>query len=227
MIIEINGIPVEIIKKNIKNMTLRIYPPNGLVKVSAPAHFSEQLIRQHLHNKSEWIQTQRERMRSRPAQKEELLITGATIPFKGASYLLIVEEHNGPSQFIIEDELIHFYVSPRVTPAQRQILLDQWYKKEMSLILPDLIKHWSAIIKVNVAEWGIKKMKTRWGSCNTRAHRIWLNSNLIKKPLICLEYVLVHELVHLHEASHNKRFYALMTEFMPPWREHQFLLEGK
>jgi predicted metal-dependent hydrolase len=97
----------------------------------------------------------------------------------------------------------------------------------MESLLPGLIARWEQIIGVNVADWGIKKMKTRWGSCNTRARRIWMNLSLIRKPQLCLEYVLVHELVHLLEASHNQRFYALMTQYMPNWREHQLTLEGK
>lgn len=227
MIIEINGIPIEIMRKRIKNMNLRIYPPDGQVKVSAPFSFSEQFIRQHLQEKSGWIHTQRERIRNRVSTQDEVLQTGATIAFKGNNYLLIIEEHHGPSHIKITDELIHCYTKKNSSLTQNQLLIDRWYKKEMAELLPELIKHWEGIIGVKVAQWGIKKMKTRWGSCNTRAKRIWLNLSLIKKPVICLEYVLVHELVHLLEASHNKRFYALMTQFMPEWQEYQYLLEGK
>ncbi|KTD32607.1 zinc metalloprotease [Legionella moravica] len=227
MIIEIDGISIEILKKPIKNLNLRIYPPDGLVKVSAPLRFSDRLIRQHLQEKSEWIRIQRDRIRQRSSYTEENLQTGSTIPFQGKNYLLIIEEHHGPKTIQVNGELIHLYTQPQPTLTQIKIMLDSWYRKEMEAIVPGLIKHWEAIIQVQSNEWGIKKMKTRWGSCNTRARRIWLNLNLMKKPLVCLEYVLVHELVHLLEASHNKRFYALMTQFMPQWREYQYLLEGK
>lgn len=227
MIIEIDGISIDVSRKSIKNMNLRIYPPDGTVKVSIPLKYSEQLLRQHLHEKSTWIRAQRDRIRERSSYKEEQLETGATISFKGKNCLLIFEEHNGPSQVKQQDELLLCYIPPQASLTQKQMVLDRWYRKEMESIIPDLIKHWESVIGVKAAEWGIKKMKTRWGSCNTRAKRIWLNLSLIKKPVICLEYVLVHELVHLHEASHNKRFYALMTQFMPQWREYQYLLEGK
>jgi predicted metal-dependent hydrolase len=227
MIIELDGIAIEISRKPIKNMNLRIYPPDGLVKVSAPMRYSEQLIKQHLQEKSEWIRAQRDKIRERSSYKEELLHTGSSISFKGKNYLLIVNEHHGPVQVRINDEVIHCYTPYNATQSQKQMILDHWYRKEMNSIVPEMITRWERIIKVKVNEWGIKKMKTRWGSCNTRAHRIWLNLSLIKKPLMCLEYVIVHELVHLLEASHNKRFYALMTQFMPQWRDYQYLLEGK
>jgi predicted metal-dependent hydrolase len=226
MIIEIDGIPIEILKKKIKNMNLRIYPPDGLVKVSAPVSFSNQFIRNFLQEKSGWIRTHRELIRQRSFSKDEILQTGTTIEFKGRSYLLIVEEHNGPFKIKIQDELIHCYTQPNTSQLQLKMYIDRWYRREMNLLLPELVKHWEEIIGVKVIEWGIKKMKTRWGSCNTRVGRIWLNLNLIQKPLICLEYVLVHELIHLLEASHNQQFYALMTQFMPQWRDHQYLLEG-
>ncbi len=227
MIIEIDGISIEILRKPIKNMNLRIYPPNGLVKVSAPMSFSEQFIRQYLQEKSDWIHTQRNRIRERSSHKEEVFQTGATIPFKGTNYLLIIETHHGPSQIKIKDELIYCYTQQNASQMQIQMLIERWYRREMESLIPELMMQWEIVIGVKVAQWGIKKMKTRWGSCNTRARRIWLNLNLIKKPGLCLEYVLVHELVHLLEASHNQRFYTLMTQFMPQWREYQYLLEGK
>ncbi|HHL3492788.1 TPA: M48 family metallopeptidase [Legionella pneumophila] len=226
MHIQIDGIPIEILRKPIKNLNLRIYPPDGLVKVSVPLKYSEQLIKQRLQEKSEWIRVQRERIRARTFSREQSLQTGATILFKGKSYLLIVEEHHGPSQILMRDELIYYYTKPNLTPQQKQSILDRWYRKEMNQVIPRLIQQWEPIMKIKINQWGIKKMKTRWGSCNPRAQRIWLNLNLIKKPLECLEYVLVHEMVHILEASHNKRFYALMTHFMPKWQEYQRILEA-
>ena len=225
MFIDIDGIDVEVLRKNVKNMTLRVYPPNGDVRVSVPLRYGDKLIKQHLQTKSVWIRAQQERMREKNPGTATLLQTGATIPFKGKNYLLIIKEHMGPFQIKLSDELMYFYLKPNTTELQRQTILDRWYKREMELIIPELVLHWEALIHVKTTQWGIKKMKTRWGSCNTRAHRIWLNLKLIQKPMVCLEYVLVHELIHLLEASHNQRFYALMAQFMPNWREHQQLLE--
>lgn len=227
MIIELDGIAIEITRKPIKNMNLRIYPPDGLVKVSAPLKFSERLIRQTLEQKKSWIHEQRERIRSRATPENTHLESGTTIPFMGQNYLLIIEEHEGPSQVLIQDALIHCYTPPNSSQLQRQTIIDNWYKRQMEAILPALIQHWEVIVGVKVDQWGIKKMKSRWGSCNTQVARICLNLNLIKKNQLCLEYVLVHELVHLLEPSHNQRFYRLMSRFMPQWRDYEYLLEGR
>lgn len=227
MIIELDGISIEVLRKPVKNMNLRIYPPDGLVRVSAPLKYSERLIRKTLEEKKAWIHEHRERIRSRAPLEPLPLQTGTPIPFMGKNYLLIIEEHHGPNHVQLQDELIHCYTQTGSSPVQVQTLLDTWYKRQMELLLPKLILHWETIVGVKINEWGIKKMKTRWGSCNPHAARIWLNLNLIKKPQICLEYVLVHELVHILEPSHNKRFYGFMSQFMPQWREHQHLLEGR
>lgn len=223
--INLDGIEVEVIPKRIKSMNLRIYPPDGIVKMSVPLRCSEKLIRQCLQDKLGWIIQQRERIKKIP--KDQELKTGSTIQFKGKNYLLIVEEHHGPTHIEINDQLIHCYIETNSSPTQIMYVFDQWYRREMESALPALITHWESIIGVEVNQWGIKKMKTLWGSCNHRAARIWFNLNLIKKPMICLEYVIVHEMIHLLEPSHNKRFYALMNEFMPTWREYHLILDGK
>jgi predicted metal-dependent hydrolase len=227
MIIELNGIAIEIIKKPIKNMSLRIYPPDGVVKVSAPLHYKEQVIREFLQQKSSWITKQRNRIKAHLIENDSILGSGSTLFFKGERYLLIVKEHHGPSHIHCHEGYIYCYLSPNPSQEQINSILDRWYKNEMASILPSLIKEWEAIIGVSVTQWGIKKMRTRWGSCNTKVQRICLNLNLIKKPISCLEYVLVHELVHLVEASHNQRFYKLMDRFMPSWRDYDSLLEGR
>ena len=227
MIVDIDGLSIEVTRKAIKSINLRVYPPDGRVRVSMPWYYSEKALRKHLQEKLSWINAQRERIQGSAQALNEVLQTGSAIEFMGKTYLLVINEQHGPSQIQIKDQMLHCYIAPLSSQAKIQAGLEKWYKREMTTLLPDLISHWQAIVGVHVKEWGIKKMKTRWGSCNTRAARIWLNLNLIKKPLICLEYVLVHELVHLLEASHNKRFYALMTEFMPQWREYQQSLEAK
>lgn len=227
MIIELDGLRIEVIKKHIKNMNVRIYPPDGLVKISAPWHYQEQVIRTFLQKHSMWIHSQRNRIKENAIKKDAPLQTGGTVLFQGMNFPFIVEEHNGPAHIECREGAIYCHAPYHSTPEQINTLLDRWYKKEMTTVLPPLIQHWQTIIGVHVIQWGIRKMTTRWGSCNTKARRISLNLNLIKKPRICLEYVLVHELVHLLEASHNQRFYRLMDQFMPQWREYSFLLDGK
>ena len=227
MIIEINGLAIEVIKKAIKNINLRIYPPEGLVKVSAPLHFKEKTIINFLQKHSLWIEAQRKRIQARAPVKEDALKSGSIIFFKGEPYSLILQEHDGPAHVDCKDNTLHCYLPRATSTTQINNLIDRWYKKEMQALLPSLISHWESLIQVHATEWTVKKMKTRWGSCNTRAHRICLNLNLMKKPLICLEYVLVHELVHILEASRNQRFYQYMDQFMPQWREYDYLLEGR
>lgn len=226
MIIDIDGIPIEIIRKPIKGVNLRIYP-DGFVKVSAPLKYSERLLKNYLKEKSPWIQKQRARLAVTHIPQEQKIETGASIPFKGKNYLLILEEQHGPSHIEIKEEIIYLFLPPHTSALKKEAIVERWYRQEMNSIVPTLINYWQKIIGVKPSQWGIKKMKTRWGSCNTRTHRIWLNLNLIKKHPKCLEYVLVHELIHLLEASHNQRFYALMNQFMPEWQEFQYLLEGK
>ncbi|STY30766.1 zinc metalloprotease [Legionella wadsworthii] len=227
MIIELDGIPIEISRKKIKNINLRIYPPNGLVKVSVPLRFSENQLKESLQSKMAWINKQRARILNYHVVEECTYTTGSTVLYQGKKYLLIIEEHHGPSQISIQDELMFCYTQPYSDPCQIQSIFERWCKQQMQKLLPQLIRHWESIVGVKVVEWGIKKMKTRWGSCNTKASRIWLNLNLMKKPPICLEYVLVHELIHLLEPSHNQRFYRLMDQFMPQWREYEYQLEER
>lgn len=227
MLLEIAGLSIKITKKRIKNVNLRICPPDGIVKVSVPMHYKEPVIREFITQKYAWIEQQRARIQSHCKEQNPLMRTGIVISFKGEDYSLVLKEHYGPKHVECKDGFIYCFIHHNPTQAEIINLLDCWYKQQMQILLPDLIKHWQSIVGVEVAAWGIKKMKTRWGSCNTRTQRIWLNLNLIRKPMSCLEYVLVHELVHLHEASHNQRFYQLMDHFMPQWRQYDFLLEGK
>lgn len=227
MQIEIDGITIEVERKRIKNVNLRVYPPDGLVKMSVPYGYKQETIVAHVQEKMSWINFHRERIQRTSIVEEKTLHTGSVISFIGESFLLIVHEQNGPSQFVIDDQLIHCYVKPDTSPEQISLLLDRWYKKQLEALLPDLLERWQPKMHVRVREWGVKKMKTRWGSCNSHERRIWLNLNLMKKPLICLEYVLVHELVHILEPSHSKRFYRLMDQFMPKWRDYEYVLEGK
>ncbi len=219
--IEIDGIPIEIVRKPIKNMHLRIYPPDGRVRVSAPLRLSIRHIRQQLEAKREWLHAQRARLQALPIVTEPIMQTGECHYFLGAPYTLTVIESLAPRTVALSDNAIHLLTMPNTSTLEKQASLKKWYQTQMQSLVPPLIKKWQPIMDVNVNDWGIKTMKTRWGSCNTLTRRIWLNLHLIKKPIACLEYVLIHEMIHLLEASHNARFYQLMDKFMPEWRTHQ------
>lgn len=224
MILEIDGIPVHVTRKPVRHLNIRVYPPDATVKASAPFTLSTQTIHSLLAKRSAWIQSQRERLLTISRAQAQSFNTGSRIEFQGKKYLFIVVEHQGPSCIQIKEEIVYCYTTPSSSQEKIETLVDQWYRKQLNHLLPELVDKWQKIMGVHAKAWGIKKMKTRWGSCNIQAQRIWLNLNLIKKPTPCLECVMVHELVHLLETRHNARFYLLMSQFMPNWRFYDKLL---
>ena len=226
MIIEMDDISINILRKPIKNMYLRVSSSTGEVTVSAPLKFSVKTIQAQLEFKRAWIHTARARAMSRTKASPLKMDHGEMHYFLGVQYALVVHSKDHVKGVFIDGHFIHGFLESHSHDERKQ-RLHVWYKQQMQALIPDLIKKWEPIIGVSVFAWGIKSMKTRWGSCNVVAHRIWLNLNLIQKPLVCLEYVLVHEMVHLHEANHSKRFYALMTRFMPQWAEYKTQLEDR
>ena len=225
MRIDFDDISVEILRKPIKNMYLRVNALTGDVKVTAPLKFPLKTIQAQLDVKRAWIHSARLRAIARMARSSGKMEHGETHHFLGKPYFLVVQPNLLLKGVVIEGEYLHGFLDSH-SHEERKKCLQAWYKEQMQALIPDLIQKWEPIIGVSVHAWGIKSMKTRWGSCNIVAHRIWLNLNLIQKPLICLEYVLVHEMVHLLEANHSQRFYALMTRFMPQWADYQKQLES-
>ena len=225
-LLEIDGISIEILRKPIKNIHLRIYPPDGQIKVSAPLRLSMKLIKNQLETKLSWIRSQRARLQAIPVAAPLILESGETHYFLGKGYTLAVQEEHA-MKVSLDGDFMRLFIKPNLPLESKEFVLQNWYKQQMKEQLPALITKWEPIIGVKVAALTIKTMKTRWGSCNVQKARISLNLNLIKKPLACLEYVLVHEMVHLLEASHNKRFHAFMDQFLPHWRDIQKQLEVK
>jgi predicted metal-dependent hydrolase len=218
--IEIDDILIEVQRKPIKNLHLRIYPPFGQVKVSAPLQFSTENIFHFIKKKLNWIKTHQPLL-LKPVQQ---FTTGFPINFLGKTYTLAIENNKKRFHLALDGDWLRFEQRATTTVEQQQKALQNWYRMQMKALLPSLIARWELILGVSPSSWGIKIMKTRWGSCNIRARRIWLNLNLIEKPLACIEYVLVHEMIHLLEARHNKRFYALMDRFLPDWTRRKNLL---
>lgn len=220
-LIEIDGIPIEIIRKPIKNLHVRIYPPDGAVRVTAPLRLSLEHIQQQLHNKRTWLHRQRMRLKALPLTTEPSMHSGELHYFLGQPYPLSVVENTNRNHIVFDEHQFLLHTKLHATLDEKLNSLKKWYQAQMEQIVPPLIDQWQPLLGVNVLEWGTKSMKTRWGSCNIQKQRIWLNLVLIKKPLGCLEYVLVHEMVHLLEPSHNARFHQLMDRFLPDWRIQQ------
>ena len=223
--IDMDGISIEVLRKPIKHMYMRVHAATGNVRVTAPLKMPLNTIQNHLSSKRDWIHTVRARAACRTKPYPIKMESGEHIPFLGETYPLTLHVNAPLNQIIINGNAM-LCLTKTTTHDDRVKNLHDWYKQQMQALLPELIQKWEPIIGVSVLAWGIKSMKTRWGSCNVIARRIWLNIQLIKMPLVCLEYVLVHEMVHLLEANHSPRFYALMTRFMPTWKTHQKQLES-
>ncbi|MBA2657809.1 MAG: M48 family metallopeptidase [Tatlockia sp.] len=223
--LEFDGILIELRRKPIKNMTLRIYPPDGRVAISAPLKLKLDFITQQLETKRAWIHKQRELFKARAQAKPIACYeSGEKHEFLGARYPLLFLQTEKEKHVILKDEIIYCFSKKNLIIAERQKLLESWYQQQMKAVLPELFAKWETIIGVSASSWNLRKMRSRWGSCHPVKKQICLNLNLIKKPLSCIEYVLVHELVHLLEASHNKRFHALMDKFLPEWRSLKLML---
>lgn len=213
---------IQIHRKPIKNIYLRIKPPEGLISISIPLKADMDWVQQFLNKKKHWIRLQLLRIRQRP---QSVIEPESSLLFLGEHYPLI-SQSDTLSASIQQCGLHLYYSMPRdATLIEKNTCLDTWYREQFKRLIPPLIAKWEPILNVQVNAFGIRRMTTRWGSCNIRSKRISLNLNLIQKPPQCMEYVLVHEMVHLLEANHSHRFYALMDKFLPDWKKTHQLLE--
>jgi predicted metal-dependent hydrolase len=210
---------VDVVRKEIKNLHLAVYPPDGRVRVAAPLLVDDEAVRLAVIARLPWIRRQQGKFAQQERQSAREVVSGESHYFQGRRYLLNVVYRDGvPAVAVRNNTTLDLFVRPGSDTAQRGRVLLTWYRRQLQQLIPPLVAKWEAIIGVQVAEWRVKQMKTRWGTCNPDARRIWLNLELIKKPASCLEYIVVHEMVHLLERRHNDRFVALMDRFMPQWR---------
>jgi hypothetical protein len=217
--ITINDLVVDVVRKDIKNLHLAVYPPDGRVRVAAPLLVDDEAVRLAVISKLAWIKRQRAKFQGQERQSAREYVYRESHYYWGNRYLLNVVYHDAPPQVVVRNKTtLDLFVRPESDTAQRERALLAWYRQQLKAAIPPLISKWEPIIGVDVADWGVKRMKTKWGSCTIEARRIWLNLELVKKPPRCLEYITVHEMVHLLERLHNERFVAYMDEFMPQWR---------
>lgn len=214
----VSGLVVDVVRKNIKNLHLAVYPPTGRVRVAAPLRVSDEAVRLAVNTRLAWIKRQQAKFEGQERQSKREFVTGESHYFQGHRYRLNVVYQNGRARAVVRNKsTIDLFVREGSDTAQRERVFLAWYRQQLKAMIPPLIEKWEGIIDVKVAEWGVKQMKTRWGTCTFKAHRIWLNLELVKKPVQCLEYIIVHEMVHLQERHHNGTFTALMDRFMPQW----------
>ena len=218
----VSGLAVQVVRKDIKNLHLGVYPPNGRVRVAAPLRVSDEAVRMAVVTRLAWIKRQRAKFAGQNRQSAREFTTGESHYFLGRRYRLNVVVQDGAAHVTIRNNrTIDLFVRKGSNTAQRERVLLAWYRQQLKELIPALIRKWEAIVGIKVAEWGVKRMKTKWGTCNIKARRIWLNLELAKKPVQCLESITVHEMVHLLERHHNDRFTTLMDGFMPEWRHHR------
>ncbi|WP_291319564.1 SprT family zinc-dependent metalloprotease [Desulfonatronospira sp.] len=219
LLMHLNDIPVEIVRKDIKNLHIGVYPPSGRVRVSAPLHMNDEAIRVALVSHLSWIRKKLSQFVQQVRQWKREMVTGESHFFQGIRYRLNVLEHDyPPSVRIANNTTLELQVRPGTDQEKRLKILEDWYRQHLRQAVLDLVEKWQPLMDVLVSEWRIKKMKTRWGSCNIKARRIWINLELAKKPPSCLEYVVVHEMVHLLEQKHTERFRNFMDHFLPDWQ---------
>jgi predicted metal-dependent hydrolase len=195
-----------------------VYPPEGQVKITAPLLMQEETIKAFVLAKLAWIQKHRQKYLNQPRQAELNYTNGEKHYFFGIPCVLNIVEHNKPPRIDLLGNEIYLYIKPGSTKTQRAKAIEAWYRNELQKKSLPLIIKWENALGVSINDLGIKKMKTRWGSCNIRAKRVWLNLELARRPLSSLEFIILHELVHLLERNHNARFKALMDRYMPEWR---------
>jgi len=221
---QVGSIEFQLNRKPIKNLHISVLPPDGKVRVSAPQHMTDTAIRMAVVSRIPWIKKQQSDFAKQPRQSDREMVSGECHYFWGRRHRLNVIERTGRHEVKVARAKINLYVNPGTSVENRALALTEFYRADMKSRIETLINHWQETIGVNVTAWGVKKMKTKWGSCNAQAKRIWLNLELVKKPPECLEYILVHELVHLLERNHNERFRACMDKYLPDWRERRDLL---
>ena len=216
--IELGGLSVEVIRKRIKNIHLSVYPPHGRVRISAPKWVGLEAIRLFAISKLGWIRKQQQKLREQERETPREYLDRESHQVWGRRVLLQIEHgRQGPPVELLPGRLV-LRVREDATLERRRAVLDEWYRDQIKQAVPELISKWERVLGVKVEGFFVQKMKTLWGSCNPRRRTIRLNTELAKKPPECLEYIVVHEMVHLLERSHGPRFVALMDQHLPKWR---------
>ena len=216
--IKLRDIAVDVILKNIKNVHLSVYPPTGRVRISAPKRMSMNTIRVFAISKLDWIKKQQTRIREQQRESRREYVDRETHYVWGKRCLLKVLEEDGAADVQLRHRTLLLRVRPGTDHGTREAVVAAWYRQAVREAVPPLVEIWEPRLSVTVSRVFVQQMKTRWGTCNPIARSIRLNTELAKKPRECLEYIVVHEMVHLLEPTHNAHFTGLLDHFMPQWR---------
>ncbi|MGH3220486.1 MAG: M48 family metallopeptidase [Streptosporangiaceae bacterium] len=217
----VRGINIDVVYKNIKNLHIGVYPPVGRVRVAAPERLDEEQVRLAVIQRLPWIKRQRRQLQEAARQSSREMVNGESHYVWGRRHRLKIIERPGRAHVELDGDRLLMYVPEGITTDARIKLLQDWRRKQLRLAIPSLIARWEPIIGRMVSRWSVRRMKTKWGSCNRETGHIWFNLELAKKHPLCLEYIVVHEMAHLLERNHGERFTKLMDGFMPDWRSRR------
>lgn len=222
--IELGGIVLEVVQKDIKNVHLSVYPPSGKVRISAPLRMNADTIRVYAISKLDWIRQQQKKLRAQERETPREYLDRESHYVWGKRYLLqVVEQDAAPAVDLKHNKLL-LRVRPGSGEQKKQAALEEWYRQQLKVAVPPLIAKWQPLMGVKVERFFVQRMKTKWGSSNPDSGNIRLNTELAKKPRECLEYIVVHEMAHLLEPTHNQHFMVLMDQFIPKWQFYRELL---
>lgn len=226
--IEVENIPIEVTKKNVKHLRIVAYPSRKSVRISSPLHVEYDEIVEFAESKAGWIKKHFNNPTVENRKFSEKYRDGSTHYLWGEPFTLrVIEDADRYSVVRLSNQTVELRVKRGSSQQIRERVMREWYRRELKRPIPELIKKWEPVMNVTVNEWNVKKMKTRWGTCNTRAGRIWISLHLAKKSPEFLEYIIVHEMTHLLERGHTRRFYRLMDSFHPEWRGIDRRLGGR
>jgi len=224
--IKLGDIAVDVVLKDIKNVHLSVYPPTGRVRISAPQRMSIDTIRVFAISKLDWIKQQQIKLREQERETPRGYVERESHYVWGNRYLLTVSESDEPPSIEVKHRRMLLRVGPRADEDKRRTLVEEWYREQVKEAVPPLLARWQPLLDVRVERFFVQRMKTKWGSCNHKARTIRLNTELAKKPVECLEYIVLHEMVHLIEPTHNIRFTSLLDHLMPKWQHFRDTLNG-
>jgi hypothetical protein len=225
--LHIGGLQVELVRKDIRNLHLGVYPPTGRVRVAAPLAVSDDAVRLAVIGRLGWIRRQQAKFQAQPRQSAREMIRGESHYYLGRRYRLVLEETRGRQTVSVQGSVrLVLHARPGADAAARWRVLERWYRAQLNELLAPMVGHWAGVLGVAPPPWRVRWMKTKWGSCNPQAPRLWFNLGLVKAPPECIEYVVAHELLHLIERSHGQRFLDLLDAKLPDWRERRARLNA-
>lgn len=222
----VRGLNIDVVRKDIKHIHVGVYPPAGRVRIAAPLGFDDERVRLAVVQRLPWIRRQRKELQGAARQTLREMLTGESHYVWGLRKRLKVVERPGRAHIEVDGDRLVLYVAASTSVELRRSYLDRWYREQLRAVLPELIHKWEQRFDVTVPTWTIRKMKTKWGSCNRETRNVWFNVELAKKHPDCLEYIVVHELTHYFEATHGARFATLMDRNLPDWRVRRDELNG-